>query len=89
VGLLHSPKQKIVKFHAQKQIGKRHVIDIFTSEDMEDISLCILQYLTLYYIIMKLTLTFTAAVKLRTFSFASEILSRILRICSTLIKARV
>jgi hypothetical protein len=29
--LLYSPKQKIVKFHAQKQIGKSHVIDIFTS----------------------------------------------------------
>jgi hypothetical protein len=26
------------------------VIDIFTSEDMENISLCISQYLTLYYI---------------------------------------
>jgi hypothetical protein len=49
--LLYSPKQKIVKFHAQKQIGKSHVIDIFTSEDMENISLCIFQYLTLYYII--------------------------------------
>jgi hypothetical protein len=46
-----SPEQKIVKFHAQKQIGKSHVIDIFTSEDMENISLCIFQYLTLYYII--------------------------------------
>ena len=34
-----SPEQKIVKFHAQKQIGKSHVIDIFTSEDMENISL--------------------------------------------------
>jgi hypothetical protein len=30
--LLYSPKQKIVKFHARKQIGKSHVIDIFTSE---------------------------------------------------------
>jgi hypothetical protein len=40
--LLYSPKQKIVKFHAQKQIGKSHVIDIVTSEDMENISLCIL-----------------------------------------------
>jgi hypothetical protein len=49
--LLYSPKQKIVKFHAQKQIGKSHVIDIFTSEDMENISLCIFQYLILYYII--------------------------------------
>ncbi len=28
-----------------------HVIDIFTSEDMENISLCIFRYLTLYYII--------------------------------------
>jgi hypothetical protein len=35
--LLYSPKQKIVKFHAQKQIGKSHVIDIFTGEDMENI----------------------------------------------------
>jgi hypothetical protein len=34
-----TPKQKIVKFHTQKQIGKSHVIDIFTSEDMENISL--------------------------------------------------
>ena len=49
--LLYSPKQQIVKFHAQKQIGKSHAIDIFTSEDMENISLCIFQYLTLYYII--------------------------------------
>jgi hypothetical protein len=48
--LLYSPKQKIVKFHAQKQIGKSHVIDIFTSEDMENISLCVFQYLTLYYL---------------------------------------
>ena len=47
--LLYSPK--IVKFYAQKQIEKSHVIDIFTSEDMENISLCIFQYLTLYYII--------------------------------------
>jgi hypothetical protein len=46
-----TPKQKIVKFHTQKQIGKSHVIDIFTSEDMENISLCIFQYLTLYCII--------------------------------------
>ena len=36
--LLYSPKQKNVKFHAQKQIGKSHVIDIFTGEDMENIS---------------------------------------------------
>jgi hypothetical protein len=48
--LLYRAKQKIVKFHAQKQIGKIHV-DIFTSEDMENISLCIFQYLTLQYII--------------------------------------
>jgi hypothetical protein len=54
--LLYSPKQKIVKFHSQKQIGKSHVIDIFTSEDMENISLCIFQYLTLYYIINMHTL---------------------------------
>jgi hypothetical protein len=49
--LLYSPKQKIVKFHAQKQIGKSHVIDIFTSEVSWISSLCIFQYLTLYYII--------------------------------------
>jgi hypothetical protein len=52
--LLYSPKQENVKFHAQKQIGKSHVIDILTieySEDMENMSLCIFQYLTLYYII--------------------------------------
>ena len=54
--LLYSPKQKIVKFQAQKQIGKSHVIDIFTSEDMENISLFIFQFLTLYYIINKLIL---------------------------------
>jgi hypothetical protein len=35
--LLYSPKQKIVEFHAQKQIGKSHVY--------------MFQYLTLYYII--------------------------------------
>jgi hypothetical protein len=39
--LLYSPKQKIVKFHAQKQIGKSHVIDIFTSEDIENTSLTV------------------------------------------------
>jgi hypothetical protein len=44
--LLYSPEQKIVKFHAQKQIGKSHVIDISTSENMENISLYIFQYLT-------------------------------------------
>ena len=43
--------QKIVKFQAQKQIVKSHVIDIFTSEDKENISLCIFHYLTLYYMI--------------------------------------
>jgi hypothetical protein len=51
VCLLYSPKQKIVKFQAKKQIGKSHMIDIYTSEDMENISLCIFQYLTLHYII--------------------------------------
>jgi hypothetical protein len=56
--LLYSPKQKIVKFHTQKQIGKSHVINIFTSEDMENISLCIFQYLTLYYIIKSIIFTF-------------------------------
>jgi hypothetical protein len=34
-------KHKIVKFHAQKQIGKSYVIDIFTVVKMENISLCI------------------------------------------------
>jgi hypothetical protein len=37
--IIYSPKQKNVKFHAQKQIGKSHEIDIFTREDMENISL--------------------------------------------------
>jgi hypothetical protein len=32
------------------------VIDIFTGEDMENISLCIFQYLTPYYIIIIITL---------------------------------
>ena len=38
---LYSPKQKIVKCHAQKQIGKSHMFNIFIREDMEieDISL--------------------------------------------------
>jgi hypothetical protein len=50
--LLYSPKQRIVKFYAQKKIGKSHVIDIFTNEDMKlNISLCIFQYHTFYYII--------------------------------------
>ena len=39
--LLYSPKQKIVKFHAQKQIGKSHAFDIFTSEDMESTDLTV------------------------------------------------
>jgi hypothetical protein len=43
--LLYSAKQK------NCINTKSHVIDIFTSEDMENISLCIFQYLTLYYII--------------------------------------
>ena len=42
----------------QKQIGKSHVIDIFTSEDMENISLYIFQYLTLYYIIIRVIVKF-------------------------------
>ena len=33
--------------------GNDHVMDIFTSEDMENISLCIFQYLTVNYIIKK------------------------------------
>jgi hypothetical protein len=37
--LLYSPKQKIVKMHGQKQIGKSHVID------MERYG----KYLTLYF----------------------------------------
>jgi hypothetical protein len=52
--LLYSPKQKIVKLHAEKQIGKSHMIDIFTSEDMENISLY-LQYLTLWYFSISLS----------------------------------
>ena len=32
-----------------------HVIDIFTSEDMENILLCIFRYLTAYHIIKKIT----------------------------------
>ena len=43
--LLYSPKQK------NCINTKSHVIDIFTSEDMENISLYIFQYLILYYII--------------------------------------
>jgi hypothetical protein len=42
--LLYSPKQKFIN-------TKSHVIDIFTSEDMENMSLCIFQYLTVYYVI--------------------------------------
>jgi hypothetical protein len=53
-----------VKFHAQKQIGKGHVIDIFTSEDMENISLYIFQFLTLYYIIIIMTFTSTVFTRL-------------------------
>ena len=34
--------------------GNDHVIDIFTSEDMENISLCIFQYLTVNYIIINI-----------------------------------
>jgi hypothetical protein len=49
--LLYSPKQK------NCINTKSHVIDIFTSEDMENISLCIFQYLTLYYIIITITVT--------------------------------
>jgi hypothetical protein len=41
--LLYSPKQK------NCINTKSHVIDIFTSEDMENISLCIFQYLTVYF----------------------------------------
>jgi hypothetical protein len=41
----------IIKPQAKNCINtKSHVIDIFTSEDMENMSLCISQYLTLYYI---------------------------------------
>ena len=39
--------------------GNDHVIDIFTSEDTENISLCISQYLTVYYIIKFLYKKFT------------------------------
>jgi hypothetical protein len=40
-----------VKFHAQKQIVKLSRDRYFHCEDMENISLCIFQYLTLYYVI--------------------------------------
>jgi hypothetical protein len=46
--ILYRSQAKIVKFHTQKQIGK--------SEDMENIRLCIFQYLTLYYITKLYTL---------------------------------
>jgi hypothetical protein len=54
--LLYSPKQKIVKFHAQKQIGKSHVIYRLSSLvkicKISHSGMCgIFQYLTLYYII--------------------------------------
>jgi hypothetical protein len=51
--LLYSSKKKIVQFHAQKQIGKSHVSDIFSSEDIMEntVSYCVFQYLTFYYII--------------------------------------
>jgi hypothetical protein len=51
--LLYSPKQNIVKFHAQKQIVKlsRDRYLHLCREDMENTSLCIFQELTLYYII--------------------------------------
>jgi hypothetical protein len=39
--LLYSLKQKVVKFHAQKQIGKSNVIDIFTGEDMDNTDLTV------------------------------------------------
>ena len=50
--------QKLVRFQTSVAIlrtnllaGNDHVIDIFTSEDMENISLCIFRYLTVYYTI--------------------------------------
>jgi hypothetical protein len=48
--LVYSPKREKCEISRSKQIAKSHVIDIFTSEDMENISLCIFQYLSLYYI---------------------------------------
>ena len=39
--LLYSPKQKIVKFHALKQTGKSHVIDVFTIVKIWKISRCV------------------------------------------------
>ncbi len=42
---------KVAIFKTKLLAGNDHVIDIFTSEDMENISLCIFQYLTVNYII--------------------------------------
>ena len=49
--LLYSLQAKNCEISRSK--ANCHMIDIFTSEDMENISLCISQYLTLYYIIKK------------------------------------
>jgi Ca2+/Na+ antiporter len=54
--LLYSPKQKIVKL--EKVMLS---ISSCTSEDMENISMCIFQYLTLYYIINTHILTLQVA----------------------------
>jgi hypothetical protein len=52
ISLLNGRKQKIVtNFTPKSKLEKSHVVDIFTSEDMENISLRIFQYLTRYYII--------------------------------------
>jgi hypothetical protein len=55
--LLYSPKLKIVEISRSK--ANCHVIDIFTGEDMENISLCIFQYLHVFlyiYYIIKLSI---------------------------------
>ncbi len=43
--------KKVAILKTKLLAGNDHVIDIFTSEDMENISLCIFQYLTVNYII--------------------------------------
>jgi uncharacterized membrane protein len=55
--LLYRPKQKIVKFHALKQTGKSHVIDVFTIVKIWKISRCVFFSisLSLYHIIFYFT----------------------------------
>ena len=48
------------------------MIDTFTSEDMENISLCILRYLTVYYIINRVSLCRYDFDSWREFSYLDE-----------------